>query len=453
MMTARGKSDERTQALGERASKTTQSFAEASVMAVEVMLSRTALPVLDSPQVLYALVDIDPQGEFAGLRQNLNLVLVIDRSTSMRGARMNNVKLASQDLVDALRSEDRLAIVAFSDRAQVLAASTSGENKRALRSAIASLIPGGGTEIYQGLYTGLEEVCRHLSDNYINHVILLTDGRTYGDEDLCLTEARHASDQGIGISALGIGEDWNDAFLDELARNGNGVSQYISAPTQVRDFLKEQVRGLTSVLARNLHLKINPASSVQVRNVYRAIPYLEHMSKGQTDTAFMLGNLSVEESIVLVVEFLVNPCEPGKHRVARLDLDAEEMSTRLPIRMYQDVEVSVTHQDPQAPDAVPPTRLLNFLARLSVFQIQERAWEALDAGDQKQATHLLETAATQLSRMGHDDLAQSARLEAARLTREGMPSKEGRKKLRYGTRSLTKWQGEPWVGGDDDCKK
>jgi Ca-activated chloride channel family protein len=280
----------------------------------------------------------------------------------------------------------------------------------------------------------LEEVCKHLSDRYINHVILLTDGRTYGDEELCLTEARHASEQGIGLSALGIGEDWNDLFLDKLASYGNGISQYISSPSQVRDLLREQIQGLSSVLVRNLHLKINPVSYVQVQNVYRASPYLEHLSKGKTEAAFVLGNLSLEESVVIVVEFVVHSSEGGHHRIARLDFDAEEMESQQPIRLRRDIEVMVSES---VEEESPPTRLVNLLARLSVFKLQERAWEALEAGNTQQATQLLETAATHLFNLGHKELAQSAKSEAARLAREGSPSKKGRKRLRYGTRSLT----------------
>ena len=198
-------------------------------------LSRTQIPATETAQILYLLLEFNLQRNLPKTRQPLNLALVIDRSTSMRGARIDNVKLAARELVDSLQEHDRLALVAFSDRAEVIAPSTEATDKRLLVSAISRLVPGGGTEIYQGLLAGMHEVRRHVSKQSINHVILLTDGRTYGDEESALAEARMASAAGIGISALGIGEDWNDLFLDALAHHGNGVCQYINTPSQLQN--------------------------------------------------------------------------------------------------------------------------------------------------------------------------------------------------------------------------
>ncbi|OQA16086.1 MAG: hypothetical protein BWY63_02787 [Chloroflexi bacterium ADurb.Bin360] len=85
-----------------------------------------------------------------------------------------------------------------------------------------------------------------------------------------------------------------------------------------------------------------------------------------------------------------------------------------------------------------PGRLLNTLSRLSIFRLQERAWQALERGDVKQATHLLESAATRLFEIGHRELGQVALVEAERVQRGVEPTSRGRKQVRYGTRGLTR---------------
>lgn len=400
---------------------------------LELQQSRKHLPPLSVAQMLYVLVEIYPHKNSSGRRQRLNLALVIDRSTSMNGARMQNVKIAANDLLDVLDPEDRLALVTFSDRAEVIAPSDYAANSRNFKSAIAAMTPAGGTEIYQGLQAGLAEVRRHASSECVNHVILLTDGRTYGDEERALLEARHASAEGINISAFGIGEDWNDEFLDNLVRLGGGVSHYIRAPSEVRTVLKQQIQGLGNTVVQRLRLEFNTVPYVRIQSVYRAAPYMEDLDYSG-DNTILLGNLMVNEPIAVVLEMLVEQQQMGDLRLARLELAAEEAATLTPIRLRQDISVTVTQEPLEEP--ISP-KLLNYLARLSVFQLQERAWKALGGGQINDATRYLESAATRLFDMGHRELGQAAMLEVGRLYRGGDPTQEGRKKLRYGTRSLT----------------
>ena len=84
-------------------------------------------------------------------------------------------------------------------------------------------MPSGKPKIRCIQIAGIAETARNALDNTINHVLLLTDGRTYGDEELALNTAKSSFNQGIGISAFGIGEDWNDMFLDKLSQQGGGI--------------------------------------------------------------------------------------------------------------------------------------------------------------------------------------------------------------------------------------
>ncbi|MGC9357016.1 MAG: VWA domain-containing protein [Anaerolineae bacterium] len=399
----------------------------------DFLLSRTRIPAMDSDQMIYLLVEIEPARDLPKQRQSLNLALVIDRSTSMSGHRIENVKLAAHDLVDSLRPSDRLAVVAFSDRAEILAESTRGDDKVELHSAISHLHPGGGTEIYRGLVAGLDEVRRHATPESIDHVIFLTDGRTYGDESLALAEAQRAGAEGIGISALGIGEDWNDLFLDALARRGNGVSEYINSPTQIRALLRDQIRDLGSIVARGVRLQMTPTDYVRVPSVYRVAPYIENMLTPSGEP-ILLGNLS-DETVILLMEIVVRQPQTGDRRMVRLDLEANTHDQQARIRIRRDVVARFVMGRPE-PEAVP-MRLLSLLARLSIFRLQEQAWEALESGNAEHATHLLESAATRLFDMGYRELAQAALVEAGRVSRGGTASLGGRKKLRYGTRSLS----------------
>jgi Ca-activated chloride channel family protein len=350
----------------------------------------------------------------------------------MRGARIENVKLAALDLVNSLQPQDRLALISFSDRAEVLMPSTEVRNKVTFRSAISRLVPGGGTEIYQGLLAGLQEVRRHCTDSYISHVILFTDGRTYGDELQALAEARRAGTQNIGISALGIGEDWNDVFLDDLACAGKGTSAYIRTPSQVQKILRERVDELSTIVARGLCLKLTLDSSVRLRSISRVAPYLEMLDISDGEP-FLLGDLNGEPLMVLL-ELVVQQYQTGERHIVSLNLKGTGRLGKQPVHLHQSISAQfVGGQSEQEP---VPARLLNALSHMSVFRLQERAWKALDSGNPVRATQLLEFASTQLLNMGHRELSRAALLEAGRVAQGGVPTLGGRKKLRYGTRSL-----------------
>lgn len=402
---------------------------------LRITQSRENIPLLSGKQMLYFLCDIDFDQQFASQSPNINLALVIDCSTSMKGPRLRQVQQAALEIVDALRAEDRLSIVVFSDRAEVLVPSAMIKTaRRQLRSAIVSIVPQGGTEIYQGLAAGIDQVRRSLEVGQTAHVVLLTDGHTYGDETLALAAADRARADGISISALGIGEDWNDSFLDELTRRGGGTTHYVSLADRVRDVLRSEILGLSQVALRNAVLRVNVVDYASVLSVYRAAPYLEPLP-AQDLGVYNLGTLSYSDFHTLVVELVLKPDSIGSHRVARVLLEGQECEGKGGVRGHADVYVNVSNDVPLMAEV--PARLINVLARLTAYRLQERAWHALEAGDVQQATQCLRSAATRLFDLGYSELGQVAMLEVERLTSTRLPSKEGRKRLRYGTRALT----------------
>jgi len=407
---------------------------EAAALYWEIQLSQNKLYSLYEEQIVYLLIEIQPAATAQGKRLPLNLCLVIDRSTSMQGARLEHVKQAARQIIDELHDEDALALVTFNDRAEVVLPSTLGVNRARAKARASSILAGGGTEILQGIQAGLAEIEKHHSKQVTSHLILLTDGQTYGDEEGCLAEARLAGARRIGITAMGIGEDWNDELLDKIAAQSGGVSAYIASPGQVRTLLQQRVRGLGSVFAQGLTLKYRCAEGVQVESVFRTSPYLERF--GLTGNAINLGSLQADAPLTIVMETSVAQKPPGEHRLLQLELTGDIPSLgRQGEKLRHDVRCTFTSTEPPS-EPVPPT-VLSVLSKVTIYRMQERAWDALAGGDVKAATHQLERIATRLFDLGETQLARAAMLEAGRVSQDGMPTAKGRKALKYGTRGLT----------------
>jgi Ca-activated chloride channel family protein len=400
----------------------------------EIYPSQDQLCSLHEEQVLYLLIEIRPALAAEGERLPLNLCLVIDRSTSMQGARLNNVKAAAHQIIDELHDDDTLAVVTFNDRAEVILPSRSGINRARAKAQVSTIWASGGTEILQGMQTGLEQINRRHSQDVTSHLILLTDGQTYGDEKDCIAAARQAGARHIGITAMGIGEDWNDALLDQVAAQSGGVSAYIASPGQVRSLLQQRVRGLGTIFAQGLKLSPRCTEGVWMESVFRVSPYLDRLTA--EGGAFNLGALQADAPVAVVLEVGVAKRPPGEHRLMQLELTADIQSMdHKEEKLRRDISVTFTPEETET-EAVQ-SNILSALTKITVYRMQERAWDTLEQGNVEKASQQLEMIATRLFDLGESQLARAAMLEAGRIAKGGTPTEKGRKELKYGTRSLT----------------
>ena len=405
-----------------------------SVFQWKMQASRPALSVEVEEQVVYLMFEISAgQVDVSQSRQPLNICLVLDRSTSMQGSRLEQTKASAQRMIDALSANDSLAIVTFSDKAEVVWPSQPIVDPIKAKAKVSAIQASGGTEILQGLNAGLAELGKRRDSYSVNHLILLTDGQTYGDEEQCLSRAEEAARRHVGISAMGIGEDWNDTLLDAIASRSGGVSQYIASTGEIQHFLRERLQGLSSVYAENVRLIIKPAESTRIRNAFKLTPYIERMPvQGEV---LSIGELQIGAAVTGILELSIGKHSAGTHRLFQMELAGNMPSRQMEeVRLRQDVTFVF---DPQASANAPaPAHILSALAKITIFQMQENALTALDKGDVAGATHRLEVMATRLLDMGEHQLARAALLEAGRLTRSGNLSPAGRKAIKYGTRSL-----------------
>jgi Ca-activated chloride channel family protein len=400
----------------------------------KIQSSRSILPTVTDEQALYVLFDISSsQSDQAGHRVPLNVCLVLDRSTSMQGSRLDQTKAAALRVIDSLESDDTLGVVTFSDRAEIVWPNQPLSDPIRARAKVSAIQASGGTEIYQGMSVGLAELEKRRRTHVINHLILLTDGQTYGDEEKCLAAADDAKKQRIGISAMGIGEDWNDALLDELASRSGGISQYIASTGEIQHFLKERLHGLGAVYGDNMRLTLNLPEDVRLKNTFKLSPYIQRLELDNGSLA--LGTLQADAPLSGVIELVIGARPAGLHKLIQLELTGDIPAQQI---VGERLERSLTYLfDAQADLNTPaPAMVLSALAKVTIFQMQEGAWKSLEEGDIAGATHRLETMATRLLDMGEHQLARAALLEAGRLARSGSLSSAGRKTIKYGTRSL-----------------
>lgn len=401
---------------------------------VRTTLSHKVLLTMDEEQMFYILIEVAPNHDLEVQKLPLNLCLVIDCSTSMKGTRLQQVKEATAYIIDHLDENDIFSLVTFNDRAEVIIPSAAGVDKNEAKVKLRAIRSSGGTEIFQGLLAGINEVERWRSPNLVNHIIILTDGHTYGDEEECLEWAQEAARRNVSITTLGIGPDWNDKLLDEIATLSDGASYYIDSPFKVNEVFREKIHALTNVFARQMKMAVRMGEGVHLKEAFRVSPAIARLRT--EEGAFPIGALTQEAVETFLLEILLPPKLSGRHNVLQLEIQGKVLSTeKVRNRVSQSVSISFLQDMPK--DWEVPSIIVTALGKLSIFKMQEKAMQDLEKGEIQKATQRLETMATCLLNLGETELAKAALLEAGRIAKTGLFSSEGRKKLKYGTRSLS----------------
>lgn len=401
----------------------------------KIMYSRPNLVHLNEPQMLYLIIDVDAPAE---ARQSpsppLNVCLVLDRSTSMLGEKMDIVKSTAIQVLRNLRQQDVLSVVTFSDRAEVIIPASYHQDKGRLEAKIQMIHPSGATEIYQGLEAGVKEVMRSLDSRRINHIILLTDGQTYGDEQQCLALASKLGEMGIGISGMGIGQEWNDIFLDVLSTRTGGSSAYIAQPQDIKRLLLEKFNALAQTYAEDVTLDTSFIEGVELTYAFRLQPDPSPIALGEN--TLHLGPILQDTSTQVIFEYIIHPKAVKSESLTVLDgvLKVAIASQVMPVPPFR---VRLKRPISDSPESEPPPpQIVHALSRLMLYRMQERARKEIQKGNIDSATRQLQTLASNLLTQGERSLAQTILLEVEHLQKQNALTVEGSKKIKYGTRSL-----------------
>lgn len=391
-----------------------------------------------TPQLTYVLVEAQPTDVSSmNAPAALNCALVLDRSASMNGAKIYNLREAVKLLIDQLTPNDLISIVLFDEQIDVLAASQPVADPARLKQLVDTIDDRGGTQMSFGLQQGLAEVSQQFDPSRVNRVILLTDGNTWGDEGACQDLAQQAGQANIPISALGLGagDDWNHQLLDAIAQASRGKSDLIDSPAQIIPMFQGEMRALKATMVRNAELVLRLMPNVAPRQVWQILPMISNLGArplSPTDVQVSLGDIDKVTGKAVLVELTLPPKPVGMFRVAQAQVTYDVPAANLTAQTAKaDVILNFGAESPVNP------KVANIVEKVSAFKLQTRALQDAQAGNVAGATQKLRQAATRLLELGENELAQQALQETANLQQQGQMSSTGTKRLQYGTRKLT----------------
>ncbi len=278
----------------------------------------------DSKSKLKVLLQAEAMSAEPVANVPLNVVLLVDRSTSMTGAALNNVKEAACAIVDELASTDMLSLVAFGSDVDVLVQKGELTDKDAAKKQINRLRARGATNVHEALRVGLEQVSQGLSEKRLSRLIFLSDGEaTEGetDDDVILSLAEKARDMGVAISTLGVGEDYDEVLLSDIAANSGGNHYFIEGPEHIKEVYSREMDRFRAIIAKDVKLAITLVEGTKLKQLNFRYPFTQD---GRT-TKVRLDEIvaSTEQKCLLDLE--IEPRNEGEFRLGEVELSYDDV--------------------------------------------------------------------------------------------------------------------------------
>lgn len=203
----------------------------------------------------------------------INLCIVIDRSGSMGGDKIEQAKKSCVDIFESLNPNDRLTVLAFDT--EVISVVNPQTPQNSIKDRILSLQPGGSTDLSKGWYLGLLELQTYATEQHINRLVLLSDGQANAGEQkpsVLGAESNRARDElGITTSTIGIGTDFQEDILAALAHESGGRFWFIGE-ARIEDIIKEEFSGALSVYLERPRVEVDLPPGVTIIRELNDLP-------------------------------------------------------------------------------------------------------------------------------------------------------------------------------------
>ena len=341
-----------------------------------------------NPETNYLKVSLSGQKIDNSKRVPINLAIVIDKSSSMGGDRIEKAREAAIFAVNLLNENDTLSIVAYDSEAKVIVPASKVKNKQKLIQVInENVVANGGTALFAGLSKGIKQVETQLTKDKVNRIILLSDGQAnVGPSSVNeLSElAIIAAKKNISITTIGIGSDYNELLMSSIASYSDGNHVFVNKSTELENVFVHEFSDVMSTIAQDVVITIQLKDGVKpVRLLGR-----DGVIKGNKVTVKMNQLFSNQEKYVLL-EVIPDEGKVGQSKtLAEIDLKYDNLLVNKAEHETQLVSVAYTDNQKLVQNSI----IQDVLAESEIQKVtiaNEKALELYNQGMQAEAEKIL----------------------------------------------------------------
>lgn len=339
-------------------------------------------------------------------RAPVNVALVLDKSGSMNGEKMEQAKAAAIQAVELLNERDKLSIIVYDSDVKVLVPVTTVSDKKAIKDTIKHIQASGGTALYAGVVSGANQLREYLQDNGVHRVILLSDGQANEGPDtpteLGQLGTRLINDN-ISVTTIGLGLGYNEDLMVQLALRSDGNHSFVEHADMLAGVFQQEFGDVMSVVAQDVKVNIDLKDGFRPLGVQGR----EAIIKDRSIEVSLNQLYGDQEKYVLLEIETDEEARSGTYEVATVSLSYDNVITEK-ADAFEDVVVAhFTHSREQVEEDVDAETMVSAIEQQAVLN-EEKAIQLRDLGKREEAETLLRQNASYLKE--HADKYDSDRL-------------------------------------------
>jgi Ca-activated chloride channel homolog len=363
-------------------------------------------PTPDGDWIVRALLRIQGDAVPKENRVPLNLALVLDRSGSMAGEKLEAARDAAIALVRRLSPDDVVSVVTYDDEVDTVAQARRVASATDLLDQIGAIQSGGSTNLSGGWLRGRDLTSNAKQDRTLNRVLLLTDGLAnvgIVDRDQLAGLAARGREDNITTTTIGFGADYDEELLRNMADRGGGNTYYIESPDQAPSIFAKEIEGLLGVAAQNVTVSVE-LQDAQLIAVHHSYP---RTNDGRTIKLEIGDVYAAEPKSVLVELMLERPAQDATVTLARLTIRGVVVNADGSIEV-RTIDLPLTLSLADGARVEPEVQREALLLEAARARTEARA--AHDRGDADGAVLMLREAASKLRASGaqYEDVSEDA---------------------------------------------
>jgi Ca-activated chloride channel family protein len=333
-------------------------------------------------------------------RPPINLALVIDRSGSMQGEKMELTRRAAGLAVKSLTQNDRISLITFASEVETVVASTPVVDKHRLMRRIDQIQAYGSTALFPGWQAGADQASLGLHKGTLNRLVLLTDGQAnlgQTNPDPICSEVHNWFQKGLQTTTMGFGRDYQENLLRAMAASGGGNHFYVETPEQLARYVELELDGLAATVGTQVRLKLEGLEFEPLGEV-----------QGDAASGYRLADLTVDYPLELLFRVTVPAADAPQ---SGLSASLEYLASGSGDPQKVEIEFRQPRVSAQERAAMPiHEEVERKLQQAMAAMAREEAVQAMKKGDQAAATRILRQA-LQTQKLPEADLAQLRQLQ------------------------------------------